>query len=793
MDETRPLEGLRIVDQTDGKGELCGRLLADLGAEVIRVEPPGGAASRSFFPRHDGVSLYFATRNLGKRGAVLDIDTPEGSTTLERLPADADVWLEAFPAGFLSGRGFAPEEVIKRHPRLVATSITGFGQSGPYRDYADTDPVCVALSGMLHRSGVPGKPPVLPPGALAYDVAGMTAAFAVLAALWQREALGRGQHIDLSVMTATAQITDWALPNVSATRSRGEARSEIRAGSGRVYPLYRCADGYVRAVVLSPRQWRAMRAWLGEPPELQEPRLEHLMGRMAIQETVIDPLYLAFFADKTKGELAREGQRRGIPVTPVLHPGEVLEAEHFLARRTFRVEEVAPHIRGAIAQGFFELDGQRLGFRGRAPALGEHDAAWDARPVVSATAPTTGGNPRPPFADLRVLDFGIGGVGVEAGRLFAEYGAEVIKVETHGYPDFMRVVGGSTMSPSFASSNRCKQGLGVNLRTERGLALVKQLVGACDLVIENNATGTLANMGLGFDVLRSIRPTIVLASSQLMGSSGPWKGWIGYGPSTRPAGGMTHLWNLPGEEMPLGSGAVHPDHVAGRVLAVGALAALLRRARTSRGGHVEVAQVEVVTGLLSDLLLQESLQPNSVQPRGNASEAGAPWGVYPCRGEERWCVITVRSDDEWRRLRRALGEPSWAQARELDGVTGRLAARADIDRALVAWTSQLEDREVMQRLQEAGVAAGFMMYGSDMLDDPQLLARGYPQPLEQPGIGGLYLEGPAFHTSLMAQPSVRPAPGLGEHTREICQRILGLPDKEIRDLIAQRILEDPSA
>jgi crotonobetainyl-CoA:carnitine CoA-transferase CaiB-like acyl-CoA transferase len=252
---------------------------------------------------------------------------------------------------------------------------------------------------------------------------------------------------------------------------------------------------------------------------------------------------------------------------------------------------------------------------------------------------------------------------------------------------------------------------------------------------------------------------------------------------------MTYLWNFPEGEMPPGSGAIHPDHLAGRMLALGAIATLLARERRG-GGHLEVAQVEVIIGLLADLMLKAALNPGSVGPQGNLSACGAPWGVYPSAGNERWCAITIRNDDDWRRLRAAIGDPEWARAHEYETSRGRMEARGELDRHVIEWTSARTDREVTDMLQRAGVPAGFMMYASDMPTDPHLLARGYPQQVDQPGVGAMTFEGPAFHATSIPEPIVAPAPALGEHTREICRAILAMPDAEVSKLIGEGVLED---
>ncbi len=780
----RPLAGVRVIDHADENGELCGRLLADLGAEVVRVEPVGGAASRRLPPFHGDTSLYFTVRNLGKKSVTLDTESADGRRRLDGLLDAADVWIESHRADAVDRR-----EVLERHPGLIITSITAFGLTGPYRDYVATDAVLVAMSGLLFRSGVLGKPPLLPPGALACDIAGTTAAFATVAALWDRAKTGRGQHLDLSVMQAAAQTSDWALPNFSATKARGGSYFELRTGSAPVYTMYPCADGYVRLIILNPRQWRAMRAWLDEPQVLQADHFDHLLGRLSIQTDVLDPMFADFFKDKTKLELAREAQRRGLAMTPVLSPDEVLAADHFTDRGTFRDAEAADGVNGRIADGFFILDGRRLGFAGRAPAVGEHDREA-LTPIAKAAPSVSSATSGHPFTGLRVLDFGIGGVGVEAGRLLAEYGADVIKIETRAHPDFIRAIFGTEMNPSFASSSRCKRSLGINLRTSAGLEIVKRLIAVSDVVIENSATGTMERLGLNFERMREINPRIVMASSQLMGASGPWKDWIGFGPNSRTAGAMTYLWNFPEGGMPPGSGAIHPDHLAGRMLALGAIAMLLARERDGAGGHLEVAQVEVIVGLLADLMLKSALAPGSVGPQGNFGTRGAPWGVYPCAGNERWCAITIRDDGDWRRFRVALGDPEWTRSAEYESARGRVERRAELDRRVTEWTSARSDREVTETLQRADVPAGFMMYASDMPSDPHLLARGYPQRVDQPGVGAMMFEGPAFHATLIAPPIVAAAPALGEHTREICRTILSMDDAEVSKLVAEGVLEE---
>ena len=382
-----------MVDMAEEKGELCGRLLADLGAEVVRVEPPGGSPSRRLPPfAPDGTSLYFAYRNANKSSVSLDL------ARRRRRPCGR-CWRGPTSGSRPRRRGRWPGSastlptVSRQHPGLVVLSMTDFGQTGPYRDYRGTDPVLVAMAGMLFRSGGPEKPPLLPPGTVAYDAASVTACFAVLSALWRRRASGRGAHLDLSVMEAMAQMSDWGIPNSSVLQQLGFPVVETRDGSGNTYPIYRCTDGYVRLIVLSARQWRSLCEWMEAPDWLRDPHWDRMLSRAEIAE-VLEQMIGEHFAGLSRLAAAEEAQRRGVAVTPVLRPHEVLApaplrgAGDLCDRR-----DRARAARSSTFAGFLEWDGSRIGFRRRAPAVDEdRQRVLDA--ARAALAPDRPGRPR---------------------------------------------------------------------------------------------------------------------------------------------------------------------------------------------------------------------------------------------------------------------------------------------------------------------------------------------------------------------------------------------------------------
>jgi crotonobetainyl-CoA:carnitine CoA-transferase CaiB-like acyl-CoA transferase len=776
-----PLAGLRVVDMADEKGEMCGRFLADLGADVIRVEPPGGARSRRLPPFHGATSLSFAVRNANKRGVTLDLAAPADRERLLSLLESAEVWIETTRPGTLAALRLGPDDALARNPQLVITSITDFGQTGDYRDWAGNDAVHAAMSGILSRSGLAGRDPLPAPGGMASETASIQAAWATLVAYWNRLETGRGDHVDFSILEAATQSMDPAHGTASVSRASAFPSTRGRPEAG-LYPIFPCTDGHVRVVVLAPRQWRAMRAWLGEPAAFQDERYDAIPARLEASAELHE-LYAALFAGMTRDAIAAEGQARGVPVAPVLDVSEVLVSSHFEARGAFVDAEVAPSVRARVPSGFFEIDGARVGFRHRAPEPGEHNDNLLGEPSERPARPSLNGAAlRRPLAGLRIIDFGIIVIGNELGRLFADQGADVIKIENRAFPDAARVGYGGTMSHSFVAGSRNKRSFGVNLRTPEGVALLKRLVESADVVLENFKPGTLEKLGLGYESLREVNPNVVMLSTNALGSTGPWSGWLGYGPIVRCVSGVASLWRYPDDEVGFGEPTtIYPDHYGARLCAAAVLAALIRRQRTACGAYLEGAQAEMIVNQLADVFVATSLGDRH-------GDVGAPWGAYPCAGDDEWCVITVGDDVQWRALRRILGDPEWAAS--FTTVSERVANRQVLDRHLTDWTRTLAPREVMERLQKAGVPAGMMMRPDDHEHDPHLLSRGVHREVDQPGVGRLRLESGPFRSRAIPPVRLTPAPLHGEHTREICATLLGLTESEIEELFAAGVLEE---
>jgi len=786
-DEFSPLKGLRVLDLSDEKGELCGRILGDLGADVLKIESSNGAVSRSLGPfSPDGTSLYYAYRNMNKRSASISFDTPEGAGDLFALIKQSDVLIETFLPGTLAELGMSPELLLSENPSLIIVSLTDFGQTGPDSSFVGTDEVVFARSGWLSVSGVIDKPPLLAPGSISYDTLGIVGAYATLLGILHRDRNGTGQHIDVSAVEALSQMNTWGIPNASASEVSGGPATLTRSGDSPLYPHIPCADGFVRQVILAPRQWKALWEWMGSPESFADEYWESTINRY-LNLDVINPLFWEHWQNKPMIEGCIEAQKRGVIATPMLKPSDVLANTHYKSRGTFQTLEITNGLTAPVMSGFAEVDGKRVGYRFPAPTFDQNDPEFSETPFPLPTKSLTPADL--PLEGLKVVDFGHGGVGVECGRMLAEYGADVIKIESWEYPDFIRIVLGGTMTASFASSNRTKRAFGANLKNEKAREVVLELIKDCHVVIENNSTGTMDALGLGYEAIKQINPNAVMISSQLMGSKGDFANWNGYGPTIQTVSGLSWLWAFKDGDPPPGTTAIHPDHLAGRLSAVFALAAIVNINRGAIGNHIEVAQVEVLLGTLGDLFCKEAIQPDSVIPQGNDSDRGAPWGPFPCKDDDSWCVICVRNDEEWEKLSTLMHLDPEITKKYLSSAY-RLQHREALNSIVSTWSVSLSSLEVEKICQNAGIPAGRVLNAAEQLSDEHLLARNFLPKVEQlGGVGEIILDGACIRGSKMASPVITRAPLIGEHTEEICRENLLMESEEFESLLASGALE----
>jgi crotonobetainyl-CoA:carnitine CoA-transferase CaiB-like acyl-CoA transferase len=791
------LGALRVLDLSGDDGDAVTRLLADLGADVLKVEPPGGSPSRTRPPTLRGTSLRFALHNANKRSTVLDPSDRDDRTRLVELAGSADIVVDSGNPGQAAAYGTSCADLADRYPQLVAVSVTDFGAGGPRSSWRATDPVLYALSGSLSRSGPTTGTPVLPPDGIASATAAVQAAWATLVAYYNRLRCGTGDYIDFAQFDAAVMAVD------PAFGAHGQAAAGIRRPNrwrGRpknqdAYPIYPCKDGYVRICVMSPRQWRGLRRWIGEPEEFQDPKYDVIAARFAAWPQ-IGLLVQQLFAGHTMKELVSAGQAHGVPIAAVLSPAQILASDHFQAVGAVADAELVPGVHTGVPVGYYAVDGRHTGFRAPAPPAGRDEARWLAGPAATP-APR---NVSRPFDGLRIIDLGIIVAGGELSRLYGDLGAEVIKVESSAYPDGLRQARvGEAMTESFAWTHRNNLAFGVDLRSAEGKQIFSRLVADADAVFANFKPGTLAALGFPYETLHALNRRVVLAESSAFGDTGPWSERMGYGPLVRATAGVSKLWtdhdsqdaqpDRPAEDSRhrfYDATTVFPDHVVGRITAIGALAALIHSHRTGEGARVHVSQTEAVVNQLDARYVIDT-----VRAAGHADlrDDTSVHDVYPCAGDDEWCVISIRTDADWHSATAIFGLPELADDERFATGEARVAHRQELLAQVSAWTRTRPPLQVAEALQSAGVPAGPMNRPPDVLDDPQLRVRklfsdmthplfDHPLPAET---------GPAPFRHIPPAPQ-RPAPLPGQDTREICHKILGMSSEETERLINDGVL-----
>lgn len=776
---SRPLAGMLVVDLVAGPLAAIGRTLAELGADVVRVEPPQGLSDRAADPL-SRQGLAFAANNLGKRSLVVDLRDAASAARLDALLARADILID--DAGPEASLKLDISAIRARHQALVTMSVSDFGTGHDHAHWRATDPVLHALSSELARSGLDGRAPLPPPGDIAWGTSSSQAIFTLLVAHINRLKTGLADHLDFSALEGTHLALDPGY-GVGGSAAAGKRPTDLPRGRpprGIMYPIIPCADGRVRICVLAPRQWQNMHRWMGSPEEFADPKYNKLNERFG--SPTLLPAIAKFFADKTRSELEQEAEVEGIPLSGVLSLEEALKSDHVEAREGMVTLEIAPGVSTRFPNGMVVIDGQRMGPRGPAPTLGE------------LNAPTLGGafvfNPDPvldgdrPLSGLKVLDLGVIVVGAEQGRLLADQGADVVKVEAKAFPDGARqAMGGEVLTVSFAAGHRNERSLGLNLKSPEGKALFLKLAAEADVILSNFKAGTIESLGFGYDVVSAINERIIMSDSSAFGPTGPWSKRMGYGPLVRASSGMTELWRYEDDpESFSDSVTIYPDHTAGRYGAIGVLALIIRRMRTGRGGTITLSQAEVMMGHLAT-----GIAGNGIVPAGHPD---APWDVFPTQGEDDWCVVTVRGDADFKALCGVIGRADLASDPSLATAEGRLANSARIDAAVTDWLAGQTARGAMEQLQEAGVPAGAMLRVSELPDFPIYAQRGIFRTDRHPLIADEFkAERFPVKAKHLPDPASGPAPVMGEHSREVVADWLGLSDVEIDLLVAQEALE----
>jgi crotonobetainyl-CoA:carnitine CoA-transferase CaiB-like acyl-CoA transferase len=784
---TAPLAHVRVVDCTDLRGALAGRLLADLGADVIKVEPPEGDAGRMRPPFAGGVaapdrSLTFLYRNANKRGAVIDLQAAEGRRRFAELCDRADILIENLGPDGQRRFGLSAGAVRERHPHLIHVALADFGLSGPRAGWRLEALPAFAASGALFASGFLDRAPCWLPGYIAHDCAAVFGVVGALTALLDRPRQGEGQTVEVSVQEAALNgLYPWAIPLADYARMYPILPSSPPRNGDGSYLVLPVADGHVRVLPGTLRQWRNFLALVGNPEALSGPEWELPIMRMANPD-VIRAVAGDALSQRTRAEVLADALRLRVPLAPVHTPDEFVVAEQARVRGYFQ-RTGFPHLAEApFAPAPVNFSATPATLRRPAPRPGEDDrSGFPPRAAEEARS----GPSQAPLAGMLVINLGVGAVGPEVGWLLAEFGAEVLKVESRANLDFLRAVTIEPDTPNraftFNDESRGQKSVCLDLRTVRGRELALQLCARADIVIENNRGGVVGQWGLDYEDVQRVRPDVIYLASQGFGRGGPLGEAPSFGPLNGAFAGVNWLWNHPDNPYPAGSSLNHPDHVASKLATAAILAALEHRRRTGEGQRIEMAQTEAAAYLHGELYLQGPCTGRALVQHGNAVEYAVPHDVYPCAGEDRWCAIAVVSDDDWARFTRCLG---WPAEPQLSTLGGRRAARAEIDARVAEWTKHRTPEEAATLLQTAGISAMPVQSPDDSRADPHLAARDAIVTLVHAEIGPERHSGNPIRMSRTRVVTATAAPLLGADTVDVLTRLLGLAPAEVAKLVS---------
>ncbi len=823
----------RVLDLTDHRGALAGRMFAQLGAEVIQVEPPGGSPARRQppfapdWPEGEN-SLYWAAYAAGKRSIVCDPARPEGLALWRRLVERADFLFESTPPRDGRPDWLDPAALAEANPRLIHVSITPFGLAGPKRDWADSEITLWAAGGPLLATRAPDGSPLRISVPQAYHHAAGDAAGAALIAHFARLTSGLGQHIDVSVQQSVAQATLSAVlaaavghadyvPRPPRPGAAPAARTPAVSGSGALtsrskWPVRDgLAEMYLAMGPIAGVSSNALFAWMREAGALDRKfrdwdwlTLQARIEAGEITEADLDEAREAvagFLATREKAELMEVAIARGVRVAPVETIADLTTSPHFNARGVF--QRIEGPFGAYLTPGDFAL-GAPDGFRALTPAprLGEHTDAVVAEILTSPHAgaaasrgPKTAKGPRRPALDgVKVLDLAWVVAGPMIGRSMADYGATVVRIDSSRRVETARLMGpfpGGTpdvrQSTLYENCNAGKFGLTLDLRMAEAREVVRDLAAWADLAVESFTPGQMAKWGLDYASLAARNPGLVMVSTALMGQSGPYAAYSGYGNHGAAVAGFQNIVG-PAGGPPVGPFGPYTDYVAPRFGLAAALAALDRRRRTGRGCWLDVSQSEAGMQFLAPQIADYSLTGRIQGCAGNRDEAMAPHGVFAAAGWDSWIAIAVRDDAEWAALARLVGGQALGRDPRFATLKARKANEDALEALIGAWTASRAAAEIEAALQALGVPAHLAASSEDFMADPQLNARGHFVRLAHPLMGEAVIEASRYRLSETPAQYPRAAPVWGRDNHHVLAEILGYDMARITELTAAGVL-----
>lgn len=793
------LSHLRVIEiGSSAATGYCARLFADFGADVQKVEPPTGDPLRRSAPlTPGGRSAWFAFLNYNKSSIIIDCAGHDAITRLTGLIEGCDILVD--------GRDVDPAEcplidiaaIRQRRPGLIYLEASWFGRDGPYAEFAATDSTVRALAGLIKLVGPVEGPPLHGPDFQVGILAGLWGFIAATCSAFARMQGGAGRSWSLSIFESSLALSEYQLFEACA-------RSDMmnRIGINRFWPnfptgIYETKKGWLGVTTITPAQWAAFCDMLGLSELRDDSALVLGEDRLRRLEQ-IERQFMPRLKTRTAQEWFAEGLKRKIPIVPVPDISDLLQ-------------DTEKRDRGAIVpvllgdeEGLTAGSMQRLTLTpprrgGRVPAPGEQQAFASARNHLSGAASASSGRIDPekgPLHGIRVIDFSMGWAGPFCTRTLADLGADVIKIEAVQYPDWWRgvdrratYVDGQMYEKTlrFCMINRNKRGITLDLTRRQGRTLAKRLISRADIVIDNYSADVLPKLGLGYDVLRTLNPQLVMMSMSAFGSNSVHRSCRAYGSTLEQGSGLPSVIGEP-DGPPLMSHIAFGDAVGGLNGCAAVLVALMHARNTGQGQFIDLSQIECMMPFAAPWITVHSIGGTPPVRYGNRHPQFVPHGCFRCAGEDNWIVVAATEEEMWQRLATLIGRPDWSADTSLKSAEARRGIENLIERTVEAWTLSRDADQAMQELQGARVAAGVARLPIDLLNDPHLQSRAFLQHVKRAFIG------PHPQPSIPIREGARPypiraaAPTLGQHNKEILSGLLELSDTEIEYLAKESII-----
>jgi crotonobetainyl-CoA:carnitine CoA-transferase CaiB-like acyl-CoA transferase len=839
VDEALALDGIKVVElpcfdaMPFFAAAMATKLLADYGAEVIKIEPPRiGAAERRWGPfrgeernpETNGLHLYL---NTNKLSVTLDLGASGGRAHLYHLLADADILFNPNLRALNERLELDWRTLTGRFPRLLVISTTFFGAETAYRNRRGGDLVATQMgvvgygTPMQQVTEPATQPPLRLAGRQADYVTGYTAAAAALCGFLAGNSDGSGgMHIDVSQWLAMAQMCrpELGIYSHEAPEAPFRKRLLIRKKTSMQY-MFPCKDGWVSFGLATNRHWRGTKRMMGNPEWAESDMFKSLEGRLQNSDA-LEAVLIEWLSHFTRAEVFALAQAEHVPSFPVNSPAEVANNPQYAARRYFVdcAHPVAGRVR--IPGAPMYLSGTPWRLQRPAPCLGEHNAeilgrrlglhsqeieelARKTATLVEDCASNThspplegGGSGRGlkklPFEGIRVADFGWIYALPYATAWLAALGADVIKIESSTRPDLVRFLSGTdgvtsiNRSGIFNSINFSKRSLHLNLTHPKAREIAMRLIAKSDVVTENFTTRTMRRFGLAYDKLRHARPDLIMLSGTSLGQSGPYADAVGWGPTNQAFAGTSHLTGYP-NGFPCAGGGTWPDFAVGVAMVFALTAALYHRARTGQGQYIDVSMCEVVTSMMPEAMLDYFMNGTERGPMGNRDPEMAPHGVFPVKGDDRWIAIAIPNDAEFGVLCEALGVPAMARDARYATSAARLVHVEQLEAEIAKLTKQFERDELAAKLEERKLCAGPVYNTVDLAIDPALTQAGMMVNLRHKECGERLTPTLPVRFSRI-EPRYGAAPLAGEHTDEILRDLLTMSAEEIAALHEEKVL-----